>query len=168
MTRRHDANPRNQRIKHEGERTRELRSDRKYAGLVKQQPQFRAPRWNRALRAFARADRGSIEVVVNENHQHAERARDRQRQMNQGREHNHREPNHPNHLEEKQEAGIEIEEGSGAHNRDFQKDQPQSARNQKSRQLAFALAARELQIRTRAREKNENWRAVMRDPSREK
>src|SRR5947207_11484970 len=60
---RHYANPRNQRIKHEGDWTRELRSDGEYAGLVKQHPQFRSPTWHRTLWPLPRHHWKSVEIV---------------------------------------------------------------------------------------------------------
>src|SRR5207237_7362927 len=118
------ANPRNQRIKHEDEWTRKLRSDREDAGLMKQHPQFRSPTWHRTLRPLPRRHWKSIEIVVNENHQHAERSNDWQREMNERREHDHRESDHPNHLQQKQESGVKIKERGGAYDGDFQKDKP--------------------------------------------
>ena len=82
-------------------------------------------------------------------------------------ENNHRDADDPDHLQESNEPKVGIKGDTELHERHFEQDQPQPARHQKPRQLRLALAARKLQVRTRAGEKHEDGRAEVCDPARE-
>src|SRR6185503_11056930 len=85
--------------------------------------------------------------------------------MNECREDDHRYADHPDHLEKTEKPDVEIKEDTKLHQREFEHNQPQASRDEKLRQLSFALPARKLQIRTGAGEKHEDWRAEVCDPA---
>src|SRR6185503_2919042 len=85
--------------------------------------------------------------------------------MNKCREDDHRYADDPDHLEKTEEPDIEIEEDTKLHQRDFEQDQPQTSRDEKLRQLSFALPARKLQIHTSAGEKHKDRRTEVCDPA---
>src|SRR6266567_3136885 len=166
IARSHHANPRNQWVEHEDDGTWETRSDGENCLLVKQHPEFCAPTRNGSLRSTPQWQVVSIEQIVKRDHQHTEAGDDLQRQVNQRRQNDHRNTNHKDNLHQGDEPGIDTEERAESNNGKLQHDQPKSARDEKTRKLAFALAAGKLQICSRAREKNKNRRAEVRNPAR--
>src|SRR5258708_4688019 len=101
-------------------------------------------------------------------HRETETRNDFQRQMNQRGEYDHRDANNPDHLKKKEQFRVYAESHEESNHGNLKNDQPQSACDQKARQLALAFATGKLQIRSSAREKDKYRCAEVGYPAREK
>jgi hypothetical protein len=104
---------------------------------------------------------------VQDDHADADRSDQTQRRVDQGREHDHRDADGPDHLHQPDEAVVDVEPHAAADERELEHQQPEPARDEKSRQRRQAQAARMLQVGRHAGQEDEDRRAEVRDPARQ-
>ncbi len=147
----HDRNPWKQRIRDESVRDR--------SRDMQQRPQ------RRPCAETLRVD--AVEQVVSADDHDAENSNRAQRQMDEHSQHHHRNADRPDHLQEQAVVIAHVERPDEAHQRDFEHDQPQAAREQEPAQLR-ARAMSPGEIRADACEQHERRRTEVRDPASEK
>ena len=125
----HHANPGQKRISNQ----HQFASHGNDAGLVQQVPCPCVPA------ELLRAD--TVEKVMEEDDGHAEECEPSQRQINQRGHGEHADAEDPENQKKNEKAKMKIEVVGKLHHREFKKDEPQAARQEKSGELAFAAVA---------------------------
>src|SRR5882724_11656111 len=106
----------------------------------------------------------SIQNVMKNNYHETKTSDHLCRQKHQTSQNNHRHTDHPDHQQNRYVI-IDVEKQAEPENRQFKKNKPKPARQQKPRQFLFWLAPSARQKRSSPGEKNKNRSAEMCDPS---
>ena len=119
-----------------------------------------------ARRAKVRCN-DAVEQVVTCNHDEADRADCHPREPDEASEHDHRRADHPNHLRD-EVVEPKVERPAEPHDGELEHDQPEAARDEKSAELRRAATPLAVEIGGDAGKENEDRRAEVGDPPREK
>jgi hypothetical protein len=106
----------------------------------------------------------AVEQIVPADHDQSDAGDRPPRQIDEAAQHHHRGSNRPDHLAH-EEIQIETERPGQANDGEFDEDEPEAAREQEPAHLAGSATPRPVEIRRNAGEKDEQRRAVMRDPA---
>jgi hypothetical protein len=123
---------------------------------MQRQPQLRRGPRHRRVRSRPRGDAHAVERIVNRDHPDAERRDRAGGEPDERGEAGHRDAEHPDHLEEAEEAEVLVEVAAEADEGELQDDEPEPARDEEPPQRGERRPPQPLELRPRAGEEREH------------